>query len=69
MRVTMMSVPTEFSGESALFCASLSPWETPMIPMTRPTPAASPIAVTTVRPSVAELVPCVTEREHGACQG
>ena len=50
VRVTMMSVPTDLSGDSALDCASLRPWETPMIPMTRPTPAARPTAVTIVRP-------------------
>jgi len=51
VRVTMMSVPTEFSGDRALFWASLNPCDTPMIPITNPTPAARPIAVTTVRPS------------------
>ena len=50
MRVTMMSVPTEPSGERTLFWASESPWDTPIMPITRPTPAASPKAVTSVRP-------------------
>jgi len=51
VRVTMMSVPTEPSGDSTRFCASVRPSETPMIPMTRPTPAARPSAVTSVRPN------------------
>ncbi len=49
VRVTMMSVPTDDRGESTLFCAWVRPSETPTIPMTSPTPAASPMAVTTVR--------------------
>ncbi len=49
VRVTMMSVPTEVRGDNTLFCAWVSPSETPTIPMTSPTPAASPMAVTTVR--------------------
>ncbi len=50
VRVTMMSVPTDPSGDRTLFWASESPCETPMMPITRPTPAASPKAVTSVRP-------------------
>ena len=49
VRVTMMSVPTEESGERILFWAWVRPSETPTIPMTSPTPAARPMAVTTVR--------------------
>ena len=49
VRVTMMSVPTLDRGDSTSLCALLRPSETPMIPMTRPTPAARPSAVTTVR--------------------
>ena len=49
VRVTMMSVPTVPSGERTRFCASDRPWDTPTMPITRPTPAASPRAVTSVR--------------------
>ena len=50
VRVTMMSVPTDLRGDSALVWASLRPCDTPMMPMTSPTPAARPAAVTSVRP-------------------
>lgn len=50
--VTMMSVPTEPSGERILFWALDKPSETPLMAITRPTPAARPRAVTTVRPDL-----------------
>ena len=46
VRVTMMSVPTVLRGERIWFWASERPSETPMMPITSPTPAARPIAVT-----------------------
>src|SRR5256885_2903502 len=49
-RVTRMSVPMLCRGARTWFCALSSPCETPMIPITRPTPRASPSAVSTVRP-------------------
>ena len=65
MRVTMMSVPTEDRGESTLFWAWVSPSETPTMPITSPTPAARPMAVTDrAAPSPAQFVPGVPNREH-----
>jgi hypothetical protein len=50
--VTMMSVPTEPSGERIRFWALDNPSDTPLMAMTRPTPAARPSAVTIVRPDL-----------------
>ena len=49
-RVTRTSVPIELSGASTFACAWSKPCETPMMPMTSPTPAARPSAVRIVRP-------------------
>ena len=58
VRSTTMSVPTLDRGDSTLFCAFESPLDTPTMPMTRPTPAASPRAVTSVR----------LQRRHSSCR-
>ncbi len=57
VRSTTMSVPTDDNGDSTLVWALDSPLDTPMIPMTRPTPAARPRAVTRVR----------LHRRHSSC--
>ncbi len=49
VRVTRMSVPTDPSGERTLRWAVSSPADTPTMPITSATPAASPRAVRTVR--------------------
>ena len=41
---TMMSVPTVDRGESTWPCALVRPSDTPMMPITSPTPAARPSA-------------------------
>ena len=50
-RVTRMSVPTVWSGARTSSWSRSRPCDTPMMPMTRPTPSARPRAVRIVRPS------------------
>ena len=50
VRVTVRSVPIPASGSSVALCASSSPFESPAIVITRPTPTASPSRVRIVRP-------------------
>ena len=50
VRVTVRSVPMPASGSSVALCASSSPFESPAIAITSPTPTASPRSVRIVRP-------------------